>query len=225
MLSTRCLRTRSHFLRNSYLPQILLRISTICRLSEGLNMSKIGNDRPDERCPRFVFFPLSQRPPIWTSSIIEVFSMSRDKLDTMRGLQKRSDEVLAILRPGLEGLNFEVEKGKRAHEKIQRPALFGEMGEPGHKYEIDAYNEDSGIVLEIEAGRAIKGNAIYRDLIQMALMVDAKFAVIAMPISYRHRQVKKHTVQLRFLHMTQEGSFSKLSMRVRAYDYHLREFC
>jgi hypothetical protein len=123
-----------------------------------------------------------------------VFFTARNQIDTTKGLQKKSDEVLAILRPGLESLKFEVEKGKKAEQKIQRPALFGEMGEPGHKYEIDAYKADEGLVLEIEAGRAIKGNAIYRDLIQMSLMLDARFAIIAMPLAYRHKQKKQHTV-------------------------------
>jgi len=141
-----------------------------------------------------VFFPLTQRPPQWATDIIAVFSASRGLIDTEKGLQKKSDDVLGILRPGLTQLKFEVEKGKKAEDKIQRPALFGEMGDPGHKYEIDAYNPEPGIVLEIEAGRAIKGNAIYRDIIQMSLMLDAKFAVIAMPLTYRHKQKKMDTV-------------------------------
>ncbi len=150
----------------------------------------------EDQYPRFVFFPLTQRPPTWAAYIIGVFSAARGFIDTAKGLQKKSDDVLAILRPGLGELRFEVEKGKKAKDKIQRPALFGEMGEPGHKYEIDAYNPDLGIVLEIEAGRAIKGNAIYRDIIQMSLMLDARFAVIAMPLAYRHKQKKAHTVTI-----------------------------
>src|SRR6266446_2971186 len=148
---------------------------------------------PKDQYPRFVFFPLTQRPPMWAANVIGVFSAARGQIDTTKGLQKKSDDVLSILRPGLKGLKFEVEEGKKAKQKIQRPALFGEMGEPGHKYEIDAYNPDPGIVLEIEAGRAIKGNAIYRDIIQMSLMLDAKFAVIAMPQAYRHKQKKTRT--------------------------------
>ncbi len=144
-----------------------------------------------DRYPRFVYYPLTRRPPVWAEKIVGLFSTLRGQIDTTRGLQKKSDEVLAILRPGLEKLKFDVEKGKRIGQKIQRPALFGEMGEPGHKYEVDAYNAEEGLVLEIEAGRAIKGNAIYRDLIQMSLMLDARFAIIAMPIAYRHKQRKE----------------------------------
>ena len=80
--------------------------------------------------PRFVFFPLSHRPPAWTRGIIELFTTSRERIDTKRGLQKKSDDVLAILRPGLENLKFLVEKGKKAADRLQRPVLFEEMGRP-----------------------------------------------------------------------------------------------
>ena len=146
--------------------------------------------------PRFVFFPLSHRPPAWTRGIIELFTTSRERIDTKRGLQKKSDDVLAILRPGLENLKFLVEKGKKAADRLQRPVLFEEMGRPGHKYEIDAYQEENKIVLEVEAGRTTKGNAIYRDLIHMSLMVDADFAVIAMPLAYRHKGREETIVEV-----------------------------
>jgi hypothetical protein len=151
----------------------------------GISVPASVNSR---KYPRFVFYPPTLRPPSWTGEVLDVFSKAKDRIDTTRGLQKKSDEVLTILRPHLEDLRFEVERGKKVGEKIQRPALFGEMGEPGHKYEVDAYRQDDGIVLEIEAGRAIKGNAIYRDLIQMSLMLDARFAIIAMPQLYRHKR-------------------------------------
>lgn len=31
------------------------------------------------------------------------------------------------------------------------------------------------------------GNAVYRDLIQAALMVDARFLVLAVPVEYRYK--------------------------------------
>jgi hypothetical protein len=41
--------------------------------------------------------------------------------------------------------------------------------------------------MEVEAGRATMGNAIYRDLIQSSLMVDARFLLLAVPIEYRYK--------------------------------------
>ena len=139
---------------------------------------------------------MSKRPPGWTNDILELFRKNRDKIDTTRGLQKKSDEVLSIIRPDLTNIKFTVEKGKRNEDKIIRPVLFGEMGVFAHKYDIDAFREDDGIMLEVEAGRAIKGNAIYRDLIHMSLMVDAKYAVIAMPLSYKHKGAKSALVEV-----------------------------
>jgi hypothetical protein len=80
-----------------------------------------------------------------------------------------------------------VEKGKTADQKLPRPVLFDEMGEAGLSYDIDAYHEGHGIVMEVEAVRAIRANAIYKDLIQMSLMVDARYAVIAMPLRYKYK--------------------------------------
>src|SRR5215218_802151 len=54
-------------------------------------------------------------------------------------------------------------------------------------YEIDAFEPNNGIALEVEAGRATMGNAIYRDLIQASLMVDARYLVLAVPSEYRYK--------------------------------------
>src|SRR5207249_8200453 len=108
------------------------------------------------------------------------------QIDSRSAPHKTSDEVLAVMRPELEKIGFKVEAGKHQSDKIHRPVLFGESGVPRVKYEIDAYQETNGIVLEVEAGRSIMGNAIFRDIIQMSLMVDATNAVIAMPQVYRY---------------------------------------
>jgi hypothetical protein len=38
----------------------------------------------------------------------------------------------------------------------------------------------------VEAGRATMGNAIYRDLVQASLIVDAKYLALAVPFEYRY---------------------------------------
>jgi hypothetical protein len=50
--------------------------------------------------------------------------------------------------------------------------FFGENGQPALKYEVDAYHPEWKAGLEIEAGRAVMGNAIYRDLVQALVMVE-----------------------------------------------------
>ena len=81
-----------------------------------------------------------------------------------------SDGVLTVLRPNLIGLGFEVEAGKRTRDKIRRPVFFGENAEPDLQYEVDAWHPEWLAGLEIEAGRAWMGNAVYRDLIQALVM-------------------------------------------------------
>jgi hypothetical protein len=143
--------------------------------------------------PKHIFFPRSMRPPEWVQSICSAFAQVEEDIDSTKPTHRTSNEVLGILRPRLEAIGFKVESGKRVGEKLHRPVFFGEMGEPSVKYEIDAYHQEFGIVLEVEAGRSIKGNAIYKDIIQMSLMVDARCAVIAMPIQYSflsgHRRI------------------------------------
>ena len=41
--------------------------------------------------------------------------------------------------------------------------LFGEGGRQELEFQIDAFHDRDGIVIEVEAGRGAKGNATYRD--------------------------------------------------------------
>jgi hypothetical protein len=61
------------------------------------------------------------------------------------------------------------------------------MGSEDMAYEVDAFHSDLGIALEVEAGRGARGNAVYRDLIQTSLLVDAKYLVLAVAQAYRHK--------------------------------------
>ena len=94
--------------------------------------------------------------------------------------------MLNLLRQDLVQLGFEVEEGKRRAQKIQRPVFYGEMGVPTVRYEVDAYNVEWQCGLEIEAGRAWMGNAVYRDLIQACVMVQVKYLVLAVPNSDKY---------------------------------------
>jgi hypothetical protein len=52
---------------------------------------------------------------------------------------------------------------------------------------VDGFQAEHGLPLEIEAGRGARGNAVYRDLIEASLLVDARFLVLAVQASYRHK--------------------------------------
>lgn len=98
-----------------------------------------------------------------------------------------SDSALEHLRPGLEALGYEVESGKGRSQKVRRPVLFGDNGAERVAYEVDAFHDDLGIVLEVEAGRGAKGNATYRDLIRTSLIVGADYLVLGVMNSYRFK--------------------------------------
>jgi hypothetical protein len=143
--------------------------------------------------PRWKYYPPRCRPPSWARPLLSAFSEAKDRIDSGEN-QITSDGALAALRPALKELGFEVEAGKKRAQKIRRPVLFGELGHEDFAYEVDAFNADHGIALEVEAGRGARGNAVYRDLIQTSLLVDAEFLVLAVQVSYRHKSSGKDIV-------------------------------
>src|SRR5690606_31783421 len=104
-------------------------------------------------------------------------------VDQRTGLS--SDDVLRELAPGLTSLGYVVESGKSKAAKIFRPVLFGDNGMPEVSYEIDAFHDDLGIAVEVEAGRGAANNADYRDIVRTSLILDAIYLALLMPITYR----------------------------------------
>lgn len=133
-----------------------------------------------------IYFPRTEPPPSYTGALVSAFKHHLAEIGTLGqedGL--RSDEVLGTLRPDLKDVGFDVEEGKKRDEKIKRPVFFGEGGEPTLRYEVDAYHEEWNCGLEVEAGRAWQGNAIYRDLIQAMVMVRVAVLALAVPNLYK----------------------------------------
>ena len=137
---------------------------------------------------RFSCFPRTIPPPNFANKLTDIFKLHETDISTVN-LQKglTSNDVLTILREDLISIGFQVEAGKLKTDKIQRPVFFGENGEPTLRYEIDAYNPEWKCGLEVEAGRAWMGNAIYRDLIQGLVMVEVDFLTLAVPNSYKYQ--------------------------------------
>ena len=132
-------------------------------------------------------------------SLVELFEEHAGEIGTCcleKGLT--SDKVLAVLRPDLIKLGFDVEAGKRIEDKIKRPVFFGENAQPELQYEVDAWHPYWLAGLEIEAGRAWMGNAVYRDLIQAFVMVDMEHLILAVPqgISLRIKWAVCHKPRL-----------------------------
>ena len=137
--------------------------------------------------PEWFYFPSWTCPPNWVHELLEVVAAARPLIDsaTVDGLT--SDKVLAHLRPGLLKLGYEVEGGKHRAARIRRPVLFGDQGRERVAYEVDAVHDELGILVEVEAGRGARGNAVYRDLVRSSLIVDQRFLVLGVMRSYRHQ--------------------------------------
>lgn len=108
----------------------------------------------------------------WISSRRSRVGGTRSTPQTVDGLT--SDAVLAALAPALAPLGYRVKLGKRVADRIHLPMLFGDGGRERVAYEVDAFQEDLGIVVDIDAGRGARGNAVYRDLIRASLLLDAR---------------------------------------------------
>lgn len=118
--------------------------------------------------------------------LVDIFQKNRrliDSLDKSKAHLK-SDEVLGVLAPDLVEMGFIVEGGKGSI--IHRPVYFEEFGKPARAYEIDSYHPVLKLGLEVEAGRATKGNAVYRDIVQTSLLVGVENFAIAVPLAYEY---------------------------------------
>lgn len=144
---------------------------------------------------RFSCLPRTEPPPAFVGKVIDVFRAHEQAISTtLLTKGKTSNEVLTILEPDLSLLGFEVEKGKTTSSKIFRPVFFGENGRPTKVFQIDAFHPEWKCGLEVEAGRAWMGNAIYRDLIQAMVMVSVEHLCLAVSNSYKYQLKQRKTV-------------------------------
>lgn len=133
------------------------------------------------------YFPRSATPTPLALSVVEAFRQIADEIDSQRHLLK-SDEVLARVKPALELAGFRVELGKRSHERIRVPVLFGRNGRLEKSFDADAYHEGAGFVVEVEAGRGVTNNQFLKDLFQACMMRDVVNLAIAVRNVYQGRQ-------------------------------------
>lgn len=129
----------------------------------------------------FQFFPRSRGLDPEMEKIVNVFR----RVDESSHAQMRSNDMLALVRPHLEEIGFRVERGKHKSEKIDVPVLFGENNEVDKSFWADALNEDKKIVLEVEAGRAVRNNQFLKDIFQASMMFDIEYLVLAVLNEYR----------------------------------------
>lgn len=133
---------------------------------------------------RWVYYPKSRKAPTVVRQVVAVFETSASDIAS-EGHLMSSNEVLAILEPGLRELGFYVETGKRKDQKIHVPVLFGLNGQLEKYFEADAYQSESGMVLEVEAGRGVVNNQFLKDLFQACMMHEVTEFGVAVRNHYR----------------------------------------
>lgn len=140
----------------------------------------------------YQLFPRSRGINPALQSIIDVFAdVDRSK---MPDVHLASNDMLAMVRPGLESLGFKVETGKGKDEKIPVPVLFGENNNVDKSFYADAQSVDGKIVIEVEAGRAVFNNQFLKDIFQACMMYEVETLVVAVLNEYKFKiSGKEHT--------------------------------
>ena len=170
--------------------------------------------------PSWSYFPRNTRPPQWAEQLVAVVATHEAQLDTRPipepgAPRLTSDDVLARIRPEMEVLGYSVEAGKLKHQKITRPVLFGEGGRPEVSYDIDAFHDELGIAVEVEAGRGSNSNADYRDIVRTSLLLDADYLALLMPIAYRSQSGGKTSAVNGYANTRGQLSAIYASLRLR----------
>lgn len=133
---------------------------------------------------QYQFFPRSQGITKEILSIIESFKSIENQIDS-ETKELKSNDVLNLVRPFLEKLNYRVETGKSKEEKIDVPVLFGKNNNVDKSFFADALSEDGRIVIEVEAGRATENNQFLKDIFEACMMFDVEYLVLAVRNAYR----------------------------------------
>lgn len=130
------------------------------------------------------YYPKSDATPSHLVKLIEVFKQHSQEIDSSK-LTLTSNNVLLILREGLQRTNYNVEMGNKLSDKINVAVLFGRDGKLDKSFHVDAFQEETGTVVEIEAGRAVDNYQFLKDLFEACMMYNCQYLVIAVRRIYR----------------------------------------
>lgn len=122
----------------------------------------------------YQFFPRSVTLDKRMGQIVECFRKVEQKIESPKN-KLVSDQVLALLKPHFEEIGLKVEAGKKRQDKIQVPVLFGLNNRIDKSFDADAVSEDGKVVIEVEAGRAVKNYQFLKDIFQASMMSGVEF--------------------------------------------------
>lgn len=131
------------------------------------------------------YYPRSTACPMELRGVIEAFMAVENLIDSETHVKQESNEVLAHVTKDLLEMGFDVETSKKGADKIFVPVLFGTNGKVEKRFDADAWHRDLGIVLEVEAGRALTNNQFLKDLFQASMMHEVDYCAIAVRNIYQ----------------------------------------
>lgn len=128
------------------------------------------------------------------ADVIRVFDDSEvfAKIKTLPNghTQGNSDYVLTQARKGLEGLGFEVERGKKKDELIAVLVPSGPCGKTGKAFYVDARSHARDFVVEVEAGQGYVNKNFLKDFFEACVMDGVYYLAIVVLKCYtsgRHK--------------------------------------
>ncbi len=127
---------------------------------------------------KYQLFPRSVGITNEVEQVIKCFEQVYEQIKSPEN-ELKSNEVLDILRPHLEDIEFTVETGKARGQKIPVPVLFGLNNNVDKSFNADCISNDGRIVLEVEAGRAYTNYAFLKDIFQASMMHGVEFLILA----------------------------------------------
>lgn len=142
------------------------------------------------------YFPKSREIPGHLINVVRVFETRHPRIDS-ENHQLTSDKVLDALRKDLVKIGFEVETSRREEGRIEVPVLFGLNGKLEKSFQADGIHEETGTVIEIEAGRGVTNYQFLKDIFQACMMHNVSYLVIAVRKIYRKN--RNFDTVLRFL--------------------------
>lgn len=133
----------------------------------------------------FQFYPKNKQITHDLRSVVDVFKANVTKFESPK-FTLESNEVLNHVANDLKNIGYRVETSKKSSDKILVPVLYGLNGQMELRFDADAYNEEKGIVVEVEAGRAVTNYQFLKDLFEACVMSDVNYLVIAVRNEYRN---------------------------------------
>lgn len=146
----------------------------------------------NQRTLTWCCYPLTRRTPAAVAPALEVFEAAAPRISSTDSRVEKLDStrVLAEIHDGLAGIGFQVE---RPGYRVRLPVLFGDAGRPRRRFRADAWNPDTGVVVEVEAGGARQNNRALLDIFKGIVWADCRHLIVAVMHSYGQKEQDDYT--------------------------------